>query len=468
MTRGTFLSREPVWTDADFVGRNAALRWLAGQLGRETPQNCNIVGEPRVGKTSLLHAIHRCQVGLPVGLRGIYVWARLVEWADRQPVAFWTQLADRLRAGAREAGIPVPSLDPRTTPADSAWTAYRDLERLLEIWQSERTPIRVIVLVDDFELLLPGITAQGLDWLRALATRFAPILAFVLTTTDPLEQVCRLLEAEQVSPLPNIFATHHLGLLSEEETLSLIHAVASAEGRPALTADWETFLRREAGRHPDLLKLGCDYLFQAQDEDGEVASPIEIMAAVRSDMRYDPHVRWLCERLYARRTEDERRILLSLARDQAVGDPMMIRRFERKLGLVESREGNPTLFADACRYWVVRHQTSQPSRPGEEFQRSTLPDFHYEAELHEIRIGEQIRKLSVVENRLFQHLWNRRGLVCSTQELLDHVWGAGRTPSVVEKTVNRLRDKVEEDPSRPRLILSARGEGYLLRAPESD
>ncbi len=463
MTNSTFLSREPVWTDSSFTGRVSALTWLAGQLGRETPQNCNIVGEPRIGKTSLLHVVCRRQVGLPAGMIGVYAWVRLVEWADRGPGAFWAQLLERIGEAAARAGLTLP--DGSTKPKDTAWQTYRALEGPLERLQVVHPSVRVVVLIDDFELLVPDITAQGLDWLRALATRFAPLFAFVITSTDPLDQVCRPLGAEQVSPLPNIFATYHLGLLAEEEATDLIRAAAEAEGQPVLPPALAQFVRREAGRHPDLLKLGCSYLLQARAEEGDLLNPDEIMEAVRSDFRYDAHARWLCERLYARRTDEERAILVSVGSGQAAGDPILLRRLERKLGLVELRAGQPALFADACLYWIARHRTAESASADDVRAAGTGPAYHYQPELREVRVGEKTRRLTAIEDRLFQHLLSKPNQVCTPQELLDRVWGVGRTLSVVEKTINRLRDKVEVDASRPRVVLSVRGEGYMLRAP---
>ncbi len=463
MTDNTFLSREPVWSDAGFSGRSGALAWLTGQLGREIPQNCNIVGEPRIGKTSLLHAAYRRRIGLPPGQTSVYAWVRLVEWADRGPAAFWAQLLTRLREAAARAGVTLAGAS--ANPKDSPWQAYQALEDMLEHLQTVQPRTRVIVLMDDFELLVPGITAQGLDWLRALATRFAPLFALVITSTDPLEQVCRPLGADQVSPLPNIFATYHLGLLTEEETAGLIQAAHKAEGQPALSPELVQFIRRETGRHPDLLKLGCGYLFQAQTEEGDMLSPDELLDAVRSDFRYDAHARWLCERLYARRTDEERAILASIGGGVPSGDPILLRRLERKLGLVELRDGQPVLFADACRYWIARHRSAAPSSTDDLRSAPAGPTYHYQSDLREVRVGEQTRRLTAVEDRLFQYLLSKPDQVCTPQELLEHVWGAGRTLSVVEKTINRLRDKVEEDPGRPRAILSARGEGYVLRTP---
>lgn len=465
MTKSSFLSREPVWTDAGFIGRSAALAWLARQLGSEIPQNCNIVGEPRSGKTSLLHAAYRAKIGLPPGLTGVYVWIRLVEWAERGPQAFWTQLRERLDEAARAAGYDIP---PPTAPRpDTPWLAYQALTDRLAGLLAEQPPARVIVLIDDFELLIPDITAQGLDWLRALAVRFAQHFALAITSTDPLDQVCRPLGAEPVSPLYNIFIAHHLGLLTEAEADALIQAAARAEGYPPIDPTTASFLRHEAGRHPDLLKLGCDYLFQAWDEEG-AAAPDEIIEAVRSDLRYDAHARWLCERLYTRRTPDERAFLLGLVGGAAADDPLLLRRLERKLGLVEMRQGQPTPFADVWRHWIARHRPGAAATEGEGRPASPHLDLHYQPELREIRLGDRTRKLSAVEDRLFRYLAGKPNQVCTTQELLERVWGAGRTPSVVEKTVNRLRDKVEEDPARPRLILSVRGEGYMLRAVAED
>jgi len=76
--------------------------------------------------------------------------------------------------------------------------------------------------------------------------------------------------------------------------------------------------------------------------------------------------------------------------------------------------------------------------------------------------GEEIR-LTPLENRLLVYFLENVNVVCTTDELLKNIWGHNKTRAVVEKGVNRLRTKIEIDPKRPRFILSARGEGYLLR-----
>jgi DNA-binding response OmpR family regulator len=52
-------------------------------------------------------------------------------------------------------------------------------------------------------------------------------------------------------------------------------------------------------------------------------------------------------------------------------------------------------------------------------------------------------------------------------ELLNLVWGYGYEgyEHTVNSHINRLRAKVEENPARPRYILSVRGVGYKFSEP---
>ena len=60
------------------------------------------------------------------------------------------------------------------------------------------------------------------------------------------------------------------------------------------------------------------------------------------------------------------------------------------------------------------------------------------------------------------------GHVYSREQLLDQVWGMGYVGEqrTVDVHVRWLREKIEEDPSRPRLIETVRGVGYRARAAE--
>ncbi|HSH04919.1 MAG TPA: winged helix-turn-helix domain-containing protein [Anaerolineae bacterium] len=71
--------------------------------------------------------------------------------------------------------------------------------------------------------------------------------------------------------------------------------------------------------------------------------------------------------------------------------------------------------------------------------------------------------LTKLENHLLAYFLEHINQVCDIDELLTNVWPPGRSPSVVEKAVNRLRDKIEKDANNPEFLFSVRGEGYILR-----
>ena len=81
---------------------------------------------------------------------------------------------------------------------------------------------------------------------------------------------------------------------------------------------------------------------------------------------------------------------------------------------------------------------------------------------HEVTKDGQPVGLSAMEFRLLEFFLRHRGRVYTRTQLLDHVWGQDRfvEPRTVDVHIRRLREKVEDDPRRPSLILTIRGLGY--------
>ncbi|HUX88487.1 MAG TPA: response regulator transcription factor [Chloroflexota bacterium] len=81
---------------------------------------------------------------------------------------------------------------------------------------------------------------------------------------------------------------------------------------------------------------------------------------------------------------------------------------------------------------------------------------------HEVVAGGQRVPLRPTEYRLLYHLVNNAGRVLTHETLLAKVWGYEYRSEehYVRLYVNYLRQKIEEDPRRPRYILNERGLGY--------
>ena len=78
--------------------------------------------------------------------------------------------------------------------------------------------------------------------------------------------------------------------------------------------------------------------------------------------------------------------------------------------------------------------------------------------------GETI-DFTALEFDLLLHFASHPGHVFSRSQLLDAVWGYTHDgyEHTVTTHINRLRAKLEADPMRPELILTARGAGYKMR-----
>lgn len=79
------------------------------------------------------------------------------------------------------------------------------------------------------------------------------------------------------------------------------------------------------------------------------------------------------------------------------------------------------------------------------------------------RAGQDLG-LTVTEYRLLRELASPPGQVRSRSALLSSVWDRGffGDERIVDVHVRRLRTKVEQDPSDPRLVVTVRGLGYRL------
>jgi DNA-binding response OmpR family regulator len=83
---------------------------------------------------------------------------------------------------------------------------------------------------------------------------------------------------------------------------------------------------------------------------------------------------------------------------------------------------------------------------------------------HTVTAGGRTVELSPREFDLLHALAMKAGRVVSVDDLLSQVWGAEYVgePQVVYVHVRWLREKLEEDPGRPRRIITVRGRGYKL------
>jgi DNA-binding response OmpR family regulator len=85
----------------------------------------------------------------------------------------------------------------------------------------------------------------------------------------------------------------------------------------------------------------------------------------------------------------------------------------------------------------------------------------------EVTVRGEPARLTFSEFELLARLMAEPGRLMNRQELLRAIWGdsAYRDPRAIDVHIRHLREKLEEKPEDPKLILTVRGAGYRFQQP---
>jgi DNA-binding response OmpR family regulator len=84
----------------------------------------------------------------------------------------------------------------------------------------------------------------------------------------------------------------------------------------------------------------------------------------------------------------------------------------------------------------------------------------------ELRVREQVFPLTLMEANVLRYLIQREGQRVSRKAMLSDVWGLHENTDTraIDNFIVRLRRYIEDDPARPRHLLTVRGIGYRFIA----
>jgi two-component system phosphate regulon response regulator PhoB len=166
----------------------------------------------------------------------------------------------------------------------------------------------------------------------------------------------------------------------------------------------------------------------------------------------------LCRRLRAQAATRAIPIIMLTARAEEV---------DRIVGLeVGADDYVPKPFSPrelVARVKAVLRRTAPPVGPSE--APVSVGGLRLDPGRHEVTKKDRSIELSAMEFRLLEFFLRHRGRVFTRTQLLDQVWGQDRfvEPRTVDVHIRRLREKVEDTPRQPTLILTVRGMGYKCR-----
>lgn len=116
------------------------------------------------------------------------------------------------------------------------------------------------------------------------------------------------------------------------------------------------------------------------------------------------------------------------------------------------------------------HDTAQEAANApQQKQGIHLFDLFIDTDMYMVYKDGEALDLTHREYELVYYLVKHAGKVMTREHLLQAVWGFEYFGDVrtVDVTIRRLREKIEENPSKPEYILTRRGLGYVMRSPKN-
>lgn len=101
---------------------------------------------------------------------------------------------------------------------------------------------------------------------------------------------------------------------------------------------------------------------------------------------------------------------------------------------------------------------------GEEEHRLEIGELSLNLDKFEVRVRGKVIDLTLREFEVLRYLANQPGQVVTREVLLEKVWGYEYYGDIrtVDVTIRRIREKIENDTSSPKILITKRGVGYYL------
>ena len=371
MTGNPFTYGNPISDPERFFGRQREVEQVFSRLRNREAESSSIVGERRMGKTSLLHYLAHPQVRQKYSVDSpqyvfIYTDLQMVD-TSMTPDRLVRRLMRQLVLDAQDEDLKRAAEELRQAEIIDNF-ALADLFDVVDL-----KGLHVVMLLDEFEKVTTN-TNFGPDFfygLRSLAIQHN--LTLVTSSRTELIELTHS-EAIKSSPFFNIFANINVRLFIELEARQLISSSLEGSGVQFSQPDIE-LLFRIAGYHPFFLQAACHFLFEAYLNSLDPAGRTKFLIKEFGE-EAAPHM----DDLWLNSRESEKIVLTSLAllekgssaseksfsvarlRDMYTRSEQTLAQLEKR-GLLAQMDGGYRLFNNSFSQWIL----SELSSTGDEY-----------------------------------------------------------------------------------------------------
>ena len=259
-----YTNRGTIKNPQEFYGRERETRRIFSRISSSHPQCISVIGERKIGKSSLLYFINHEDTRrkwLKDADSYVFVLADLQERACEMSFkTFFQFIFKTLAEQLGESIIPGSLIQSVETEAEF----YETFKTIVS--NIEKQQLKLIIMFDEFGT----ITSSGnfdsafFSFLRSIANNYE--CAYITTSRAKLQNLCRDTDVSE-SPFFNIFAPVPLGQFEPGEARDLIFTPSEKAGIKFDDREAE-FVLSVAGRHPLFIQMACSALFDHKSRDG--------------------------------------------------------------------------------------------------------------------------------------------------------------------------------------------------------
>jgi AAA+ ATPase superfamily predicted ATPase len=244
-----YIPRTPIRDPDMFYGREDEIKRIFGDIGRRRQMQSHcVIGERRIGKTSLLNMmVHKKTQKKYLNEPEKYILTKtdITLAPNGSPSTFFDQWAASISEACGES-----------LSGESGYLTFR---KLVEKVKDEK--YKIVILIDEFEATIHNKNLERgfFEFLRALTQNYD--ISFILFCRVPLQYLMRHEKFSSTfsSPFFNTINVSYLGFLEEKEAIKLIEIPANKAG--ADITEYTDFILKNAYHHPFLLQLLSSIVF---------------------------------------------------------------------------------------------------------------------------------------------------------------------------------------------------------------
>lgn len=427
-------------------------------------ESAAVVGVASVGKSNLVRCLQQADIQeLHLGSEKDEILIVLVDSNDLTAITEWDfleLLLYRLSFHCQGANLPpeiIAHLDELHEKllkrGNDVTHAQRCVEQALQ-WLCQVNQLRVVLLLDEFEVLYQQLSQRFWANLRSLRDKNKYSLSYLLFLRRDLEDVVPSTVA--VEAFAELFQTRILGLKPYDlPGTELMLDRLSLRQHVEWPAPYTVQVFELSGGHSGFIRVIFGKVLPALKE----GQTIEFAGLVD-----DPEIKEECGKIWTSLIDQERELLQKF---MAAGDfgtidaasQTGLAKLSRKGLIVAESPGQPRLFSPLFADFVRQQRSADRPRL----------HFYFDPNQQSCWIEGREINLPGLPAQLLAILYQHRGQSCRRLELLrqlypneDHHQLAKIPDFRLDAVVKSLREKIEPNPQKPRYVKTVRGVGFRL------